>query len=594
MDLVRLAFPRRVYTQSHVDYVAEVVLEVARERREPSRLPDHVGPARPPPLHGPLRAARVLSASARRPRGSMRPPRRRIRPLRRSSLAAARARVRRRPAGRVRGPRAAGEAARGAPGRREGDRRRPSRRRSSPAPRAASSWTASSCGRRAGASAAPGGAVPDLDTVFRIASMTKSFTALAILKLRDEGKLSLDDPVRKWIPELAGMPKATKDSPEITIRHLLTHSEGFPEDNPWGDRQLARSDAFLAAMVKAGIPFSNAPGVAFEYSNTGFALLGRVVAKVSGMRYRDYVDANILKPLGMTSTYWEASAVPKERLAEGLRLADEKGGDGRRRRGGSPRRTGRSARWAASTRRCATSHATRRSCSRRGRRATTRTRAPSRAPRSARCSRSRVTTARPSTPAADGQAAPSHRGWVRLRPRRAHDVPVPPRRLARRRAARLRLAHALAAGARRRARRASRTSRTRAGAARSATRSTLSQKTGALKPRVAQPSPALLAAQAAVDRLYDAWDDAAFDALAADNLVLDKPREARRAAFAELKAKHGACAAGGDPQAENALRGSLDARVRAPVRSSSGSRSRPRSRRRSSSSRRSRDRRATR
>ncbi len=62
-------------------------------------------------------------------------------------------------------------------------------------------------------------------------------------------------------------------------------------------------------MARAGIPFSNAPGVAFEYSNTGYALLGRVVANASKMRYRDYVDANILRPLGMTSTFWEASAV---------------------------------------------------------------------------------------------------------------------------------------------------------------------------------------------------------------------------------------------------------------------------------------------
>jgi CubicO group peptidase (beta-lactamase class C family) len=74
------------------------------------------------------------------------------------------------------------------------------------------------------------------DTVFRIASMTKSFTAMSILKLRDEGKLSLDDPVARYIPAFADLPYPTKDSPVITIRHLLTHSEGFPEDNPWGDR----------------------------------------------------------------------------------------------------------------------------------------------------------------------------------------------------------------------------------------------------------------------------------------------------------------------------------------------------------------------
>ena len=72
------------------------------------------------------------------------------------------------------------------------------------------------------------------ETVFRIASMTKSFTAMAILKLRDEGKLSLDDPAARYVPELANLSYPTSDSPVITIRHLLTHSEGFPEDNPWG------------------------------------------------------------------------------------------------------------------------------------------------------------------------------------------------------------------------------------------------------------------------------------------------------------------------------------------------------------------------
>ena len=87
----------------------------------------------------------------------------------------------------------------------------------------------------------------DADTVFRIASMTKSFTALCILRLRDEGKLSLDDPAERYVPELAGLGYPTADSPRITIRHLLSHAEGFPEDNPWGDRQLAATDAEMSA-----------------------------------------------------------------------------------------------------------------------------------------------------------------------------------------------------------------------------------------------------------------------------------------------------------------------------------------------------------
>ena len=117
----------------------------------------------------------------------------------------------------------------------------------------------------------------DGDSVFRIASMTKSFTAMSILELRDEGKLSLDDPAERYVPEMAGLKYPTTDAPKITIRHLLSHAEGFPEDNPWGDRQLADTDEQLSQMLRTGIPFSNAPGIAYEYSNLGFAILGRIV-----------------------------------------------------------------------------------------------------------------------------------------------------------------------------------------------------------------------------------------------------------------------------------------------------------------------------
>jgi CubicO group peptidase (beta-lactamase class C family) len=160
------------------------------------------------------------------------------------------------------------------------------------------------------------------DTVFRIASMTKSFTAMSILKLRDEGKLSLDDPAERYVPELQGLAYPTSDSPRITIRHLLSHAEGFPEDNPWGDRHLADSEDELSAMLRSGIPFSNAPGIAYEYSNYGFAILGRIVANVSKMKYSDYVAINILKPLGMNDTTLEPADVPEQKLAHGYRWED--------------------------------------------------------------------------------------------------------------------------------------------------------------------------------------------------------------------------------------------------------------------------------
>jgi CubicO group peptidase (beta-lactamase class C family) len=169
-----------------------------------------------------------------------------------------------------------------------------------------------------------GKAPVDADTVFRIASMTKSFTAMSILKLRDEGKLSLDDPAERYVPELTSLTYPTSDAPKITVRHLLSHAEGFPEDNPWGDRQLADSEDQLTAKLRAGIPFSNVPGVAYEYSNFGFAILGRMVANVSGTRYTDYVAASILRPLGMASTTLEPSAVKPNRLALGYRWEDER------------------------------------------------------------------------------------------------------------------------------------------------------------------------------------------------------------------------------------------------------------------------------
>ncbi|HEU4871905.1 MAG TPA: serine hydrolase domain-containing protein [Pyrinomonadaceae bacterium] len=167
-------------------------------------------------------------------------------------------------------------------------------------------------------------AVVTPETVFRIASMTKSFTAMAVLKLRDDGKLSLDDPVAKYVPELANLPYPTSDSQALTVRHLLTHSEGFPEDNPWGDRQLAQSDATMREWLRAGIPFSTSPGTAFEYSNYGFAILGQIVAKASGRPYADYVRDNILRPLGMNASTFEMSSVPRDQIALGYRREDNK------------------------------------------------------------------------------------------------------------------------------------------------------------------------------------------------------------------------------------------------------------------------------
>jgi CubicO group peptidase (beta-lactamase class C family) len=161
-------------------------------------------------------------------------------------------------------------------------------------------------------------------SLFRIASMSKSFTAMAILKLRDEGRLGLDDPVSKYIPEMNGLRYPTSDSGVITIRHLLTHGAGFPEDNPWGDRQLADSDRELRALIAGQVSFSNAPGVEYEYSNLGFTLLGRIVTVVSRMPYQRYIRENVWRPLGMNASEWEYANVAPDKLAHGYRWLEGK------------------------------------------------------------------------------------------------------------------------------------------------------------------------------------------------------------------------------------------------------------------------------
>jgi CubicO group peptidase (beta-lactamase class C family) len=157
-------------------------------------------------------------------------------------------------------------------------------------------------------------------TAFRIASMTKSFTALAILKLRDEGKLSLEDPVSKWIPEFAHMELPTRDTPPLRLRQLMSHSAGFPEDNPWGDQQLSVTDATVDEWLRKGIPFSTPPGTRYEYSNYAFGLLGRVVTKASGVPYEQYMRQEILSKLHMDDTTYEFAQVPAASRAIGYRL----------------------------------------------------------------------------------------------------------------------------------------------------------------------------------------------------------------------------------------------------------------------------------
>lgn len=163
----------------------------------------------------------------------------------------------------------------------------------------------------------------DASSMFRIASMSKSFTAMAILQLRDAGKLSLDEPASNYIPEMKKLRLLTSDAPEITIRHLLTHGSGLPEDNAWGDRQLADTDAELRKLMADGPSFSTSTGAEYEYSNVGFALLGQIVQAVSGVSFEDYTRDHIFRPLGMNNTVWEFTKAPPQKLALGYNWVND-------------------------------------------------------------------------------------------------------------------------------------------------------------------------------------------------------------------------------------------------------------------------------
>jgi CubicO group peptidase (beta-lactamase class C family) len=172
--------------------------------------------------------------------------------------------------------------------------------------------------------AAEAAGAPTANTVYRIASMTKSFGALAILMLRDAGKLALDTAVAEYIPELRQLAYPTRDCAPITVRQLLTMASGWPEDNPWGDRQLWRNDAELGEILAPGVSFANAPGVTYEYSNLGYMVLGRVIANVSGESSLDFITHRILQPLGMRDTVWNAEEVDPQRRAKGYHWLEEK------------------------------------------------------------------------------------------------------------------------------------------------------------------------------------------------------------------------------------------------------------------------------
>ena len=166
-------------------------------------------------------------------------------------------------------------------------------------------------------------ACPSATGIFRIASMTKSFVASTILLLRDEGVLRLDDTAEQWVPELRGLPLATGDSTPPTLRQLLSMSSGYPEDDPWADRLEPMPEDEYAALMATPKTHARTAGIAFDYSNLGFTLLGRVIQNATGQPYRSVISQRLLEPLGLSDTTWTAQHADVQRLATGYALVDE-------------------------------------------------------------------------------------------------------------------------------------------------------------------------------------------------------------------------------------------------------------------------------
>jgi CubicO group peptidase (beta-lactamase class C family) len=151
----------------------------------------------------------------------------------------------------------------------------------------------------------------DLQTIFHWASITKTFTAVAIMQLRDRGKLSLDDPLVKYVPELLRLHSPDNTVPRITLRQALSHTAGFQtptwpyRDDSWQPFEPTEWSQLVAMMPYQELAFT--PGARFQYSNPAFIYLGRVIEALTTDPYEVYLQKNILSPLSMNHAYFNES-----------------------------------------------------------------------------------------------------------------------------------------------------------------------------------------------------------------------------------------------------------------------------------------------
>jgi len=159
----------------------------------------------------------------------------------------------------------------------------------------------------------------DSSTIYRIASITKTFTALLLMQLVQEGKLKLDDPVEKYLPEIKKVNGYESDE-KITFQQLASHTAGLQREPHMANSYSGTPDEWENSLISC-IPYTSViskPGERFSYSNIGYALLGLALSRVTGVPYMDMVKQRILTPLHMKDTYFSLSPAERERLAQGI------------------------------------------------------------------------------------------------------------------------------------------------------------------------------------------------------------------------------------------------------------------------------------
>ncbi len=158
----------------------------------------------------------------------------------------------------------------------------------------------------------------DEHTLFRVASITKTFTASAIMQLHERKKLGLDEPVGRYLPEFRAVRDRFGPIDQITLRRLLTHRSGLVGEAPTGHWSTGKAPTMAEILATLpGISIVIEPDSAFKYSNLAFSLLGEVVARVSERPYADYVRDELLRPLGMAASCFELDDARRKKMASG-------------------------------------------------------------------------------------------------------------------------------------------------------------------------------------------------------------------------------------------------------------------------------------